>query len=316
MSYDEGFRGPDLQLSLDPRPVPQLSGPHEISLREIRSLTDWYLVGLQSTPAQPAIQKARKWVFHKEKEHAHPGSVVSPLDRLLSRYERWIYDDACLLRYLKARNFDMQKSFRLLMETIRWRRDYRPDEIKPGTLYHENLSGKMYRRGMDKMGRPVLYLKPHLDEPSDWHTKIENTVYMIEKCAQSAPRLHGRDNMILIVDFTGMSAQNAVPMWVNKQIIQVLTNHYVEILHRSFFLNCPWYFTAFWTVIGPMLHQNTRAKIKVNCNNDELLQYIDREELEEWCGGTCTTPYDPKVYWTHEEEEYEKYWDFVRSIGE
>lgn len=38
--------------------------------------------------------------------------------------------DACLKRYLVARNWNVEKSKKMLEETLRWRSTYKPEEIR------------------------------------------------------------------------------------------------------------------------------------------------------------------------------------------
>lgn len=51
----------------------------------------------------------------------------------------WSTDDI-LLRYLKARNFDYDKSEHMLKETLKWRAEYKPDEIKSDGRNSESFS--------------------------------------------------------------------------------------------------------------------------------------------------------------------------------
>jgi len=43
----------------------------------------------------------------------------------------WKYcTDACLKRYLEARNWNVDKSKKMLGETLKWRSTYKPEEIR------------------------------------------------------------------------------------------------------------------------------------------------------------------------------------------
>jgi len=39
-------------------------------------------------------------------------------------------DDACLRRYLEARNWNVDKAKKMLEETLKWRSIYKPEEIR------------------------------------------------------------------------------------------------------------------------------------------------------------------------------------------
>lgn len=38
--------------------------------------------------------------------------------------------DSCLHRYLRARNWDLKKAEKMLQNTLKWRAQYKPEEIK------------------------------------------------------------------------------------------------------------------------------------------------------------------------------------------
>lgn len=65
-------------------------------------------------------------------------------------------DDNTLIRYLKARKWDIEKSKALLNSTIEWRKNFGLDQIestwKP-IIETENATGKLYVRGFDKVLR-------------------------------------------------------------------------------------------------------------------------------------------------------------------
>jgi len=82
------------------------------------------------------------------------------IGRELTPIEAYWADDACLCRYLRARDWKIKNSQKLIKESIEWRTNYRPfavtcDDVR---IEMEN-TGKLYRNGFDKHGRPVIYMK-------------------------------------------------------------------------------------------------------------------------------------------------------------
>ncbi|RWW64769.1 hypothetical protein BHE74_00027975 [Ensete ventricosum] len=70
-------------------------------------------------------------------------------------------DDACLRRYLVARNWNIDKSKKMLQETLKWRATYKPEEIRWHEVAVEGETGKVYRAEFqDREGRTVLVLRP------------------------------------------------------------------------------------------------------------------------------------------------------------
>ncbi|MCH91410.1 random slug protein 5-like [Trifolium medium] len=69
--------------------------------------------------------------------------------------------DACLRRYLEARNWNVDKSKKMLEDTLKWRSVYKPEKIRWDEVAEEGETGKVYRAGFhDRQGRTVLILRP------------------------------------------------------------------------------------------------------------------------------------------------------------
>jgi len=73
-----------------------------------------------------------------------------------------VMEDKHLLRFLRARNFDIEKATNMLTADLQWRKEFENRLIKgseaPSIVEFCN-TGFMYRAGFDKDNRPVLVLK-------------------------------------------------------------------------------------------------------------------------------------------------------------
>ncbi|VAI01876.1 unnamed protein product [Triticum turgidum subsp. durum] len=70
-------------------------------------------------------------------------------------------DEACLVRYLEARNWNVDKSRKMLEESIKWRAAKRPEDIRWPDVSVEAETGKMYRATFtDREGRTVVVMRP------------------------------------------------------------------------------------------------------------------------------------------------------------
>ena len=56
-----------------------------------------------------------------------------------------------------------------------------------------------------------------------------------------------------------------------------------------FIINCSWILKTGWVVVRNFLDQKTRNKIQIlgNKYQDQLLKYVDKENLPDFFGGTC-----------------------------
>lgn len=53
-------------------------------------------------------------------------AAIGPLTGHLEQFA----DDACLKRYLRARNWNLKKSEKMLKDTLAWRDSYKPEDIR------------------------------------------------------------------------------------------------------------------------------------------------------------------------------------------
>lgn len=90
----------------------------------------------------------------------------------------------------------------MLEETLKWRKEYKPDFITANDVKGElNNNGKMYRNGVDKRGCPIIYMKPRHDNTGAEKRveKVRYLVYILEKAIASMQE--DVEKMSIIVDF-------------------------------------------------------------------------------------------------------------------
>lgn len=75
---------------------------------------------------QNIMRTTTKWTTYIHNQVAELRNALGPLSGRSMRF----CSDACLLRYLYARNWDVDKSKKMLEETLKWRSTYKPEEIR------------------------------------------------------------------------------------------------------------------------------------------------------------------------------------------
>ncbi|KAJ3273167.1 hypothetical protein HK104_004310 [Borealophlyctis nickersoniae] len=196
----------------------------------------------------------------KEKFATFRAQVPSLLtsDDLRSLEEKWC-DDGCLLRYLRATKWNVEQSVERLKATLEWRREFRPDLIKPEEVEPECTSGKILFNGFDKEGRPILYLAPGKENTKTYDRQIRFVVFNLEKCIQLMPP--GVESINLVVDYEGVSMFNSTPVNVSIKVLNILSGHYPERLGMGMMVNPSWYMSIFFKILGPFMDPITRSKI-------------------------------------------------------
>jgi hypothetical protein len=90
--------------------------------------------------------------------------------------------DASILRFLRARNWNVQKASKMLKGAVKWRASYKPEMISWEDIAHEAETGKIYRADYkDKLGRTVLVMRPGLENTTCGKDQIKYLVYSLEK---------------------------------------------------------------------------------------------------------------------------------------
>ncbi|KAF8405221.1 hypothetical protein HHK36_010121 [Tetracentron sinense] len=204
--------------------------------------------------------------------------------------------DACLMRYLEARNWNVDKSKKMLEETLNWRSTYKPEEIRWHEVASEGETGKVFRASFhDRYGRTVLILRPGLQNTSSQDNQIRHLVYLIENAILNLP--DGQEQMAWLIDFTGWSLNTNVPIKTARDSANILQNHYPERLAIAFLYNPPRIFEAFWKIVKYFLDPKTFQKVKFvypkKKDSVELMKsYFDVENLPTEFGGRATLQYD------------------------
>eukprot|EP01102_Stenamoeba_stenopodia_P018998 TRINITY_DN7059_c0_g1_i1.p1 TRINITY_DN7059_c0_g1~~TRINITY_DN7059_c0_g1_i1.p1 ORF type:complete len:292 (+),score=74.03 TRINITY_DN7059_c0_g1_i1:242-1117(+) len=255
------------------------------------------VIGMELTneKQQTALQRLREMVDEQFKD----GVKLTKHGLIPKDFAGWC-DDACLCRFLRANSWKVTNSFNQLMETLAWRRDYKVDDISPYDIEKQLRVGKMYLKGHDKGGRPILYTKKRVEntENIDFELQTKQLVYMMEKAIRLMKP--GNETWVWIVDLNGYSMSNSAPMDVTKRLLHILATCYPERLYKCFLVDAPWIFSTLWKIVSPCLDPVTKAKIHWvegsaadgSKKQKTFLEFIDADQLEMGYGGTLDFQYD------------------------
>lgn len=241
----------------------------------------------------------------QEQEHneQHPETKVNELRAALgplSGRSLQYCTDACLKRYLEARNWNVEKAKKMLEETLAWRATYKPEEIRWNEVAVEGETGKVFRANFrDRFGRTVLIMRPGLQNTTSMDNQIRHLVYMLENAILNLPE--GQEEMAWLIDFTGWSLSTNVPVKTARETINILQNHYPQRLAVAFIYNPPRLFQAFWKVVKYFLDPKTFQKVKFvypkNNESGEIMQAcFDVDNLPTEFGGKATMKYDHQEF--------------------
>ncbi|KAH6879516.1 CRAL-TRIO domain-containing protein [Thelonectria olida] len=210
------------------------------------------------------------------------------------------HPDTMVLRFLRARKWDVEKAMAMLTSAIDWRDEQRIDEdiVRTGesiglkkTLSEDQngfmmqyRSGKSFVRGTDKENRPIYIIKvrlhdPNLQSPQSMEMFVLHNIESLRAMAR-APN----DKVCLIFDLSGFGLKN-MDFHVVKFLVQVFEAKYPETLGVVLVHNAPFIFWGIWSVIKRWLNPVIASKIHFTNGTKELKRFISAENLQKCYGG-------------------------------
>lgn len=218
-------------------------------------------------------------------------------------------EDWYLLKWLRARKFELNEAEKMLCEHIAWRKKHKVDTILEDyqipELFRKYFPGGAVECCTDN--RPVV-ISPvgqadfkGLLEAAPKADMVRHCIYLLETLEDMKRRLtlqHNKriETMYVVVDMEAFSFWQLSSLDVVSaltEMIRLYEDNYPEVLQEAFVVNAPSLFPMLWNIIKPLLTQRTINKIHIFGKEGWrklLAERFDPDRLPAHWGGRMTGP--------------------------
>ncbi|VUG18583.1 SEC14 [Brettanomyces bruxellensis] len=213
-------------------------------------------------------------------------------------------DDSTILRFLRARKFDVMLAKKMFDDCEKWRKDFGTNTILTDFKYTEKPKVAkyypQYYHKTDKDGRPCYYEElgavniPEMYKITNQDRMLKNLVweyeaftnYRLTACSRKAGYLIETSCTILDLKGISLSSTYQVLSYV-RAASNIGQNYYPERMGKFYLINAPFGFATAFRIFKPFLDPVTISKIFILGWNykSELLKQIPAENLPVKFGG-------------------------------
>lgn len=212
--------------------------------------------------------------------------------------------DKTLIRYLRARKFDVTQATNMVKATMAWRSKVKPHLIEPEEIKIQTLTGKAFVPGRDVHGRGLLVLENDKDDGSEpMEAQMRHLSFNLERATRLLPP--DVDRFAVFIRLDSFKLSTMPPARVTLETINIVCNHYPERLGVCIFYQAPYVFSAVWNLACTVIDAVTKSKVVFvsgdvsdGSANDKLLRDVVGPKWKELTG-VCNNGngFDPDQYW-------------------
>lgn len=218
-------------------------------------------------------------------------------------------DRSLFYRFLKARDFDVDKAEKMLLKNLIWRKIFRADTVlqdfKPKEFFPLYIEPN--KLGFDKDGDMVVYVAAGNMDVYDvfksvklndfmkhWTWFAEKNVSLLEE--NNAKTGKYRYQASLIMDLKNLTLANTIAKMTTSVFLlftHMYQDNYPERMKSLYVINAPAYYVIVFAILKTVMSSAMIKKIHVfgySSWKEKLLEFIDADVLPAFLGGNRTDP--------------------------
>ncbi|CAG9988674.1 unnamed protein product [Clonostachys byssicola] len=262
-----------------------------------------YLIRLGASSASKSLLEGNEADTSEDSKefirHLNP-ATLGDFSKFLWRCICIEHPDTLVLRFLRARKWDVEKGVAMLVSAVSWRQEARIEEdivqqgeavglkespsIEEKGFIDQYRSGKSFVRGVDREGRPVFTVTVRLHDPHKQPSKslemyILHTFESMRMLVQPS-----NDKACIIFNMTGFGLRN-MDLHVLKFLTTVFEARYPETLGVVLIHNAPFVFWGVWRAVKGWMDPVVANKIHFTRTKADLERFIALGNLSSELGG-------------------------------
>ncbi|KAI5694538.1 hypothetical protein M8J76_006004 [Diaphorina citri] len=217
--------------------------------------------------------------------------------------------DPTLLRFLKSKDFNLEKGRESLSQSLTWRKRHNVDQILQ--QYEAPPVVRAYFTGTwhhcDREMRPLYLFKLGVMDVKGFLKTVGEdgllklAMHVCEEGLALTEEYTGKysrpiTTWSLLIDLEGLNMRHLWRPGVKAllRIIEIVETNYPETLGRVLIIRAPRVFPILWTLVSTFIDETTRSKFLVYAGNDYqsaggLIDYIEQQYIPDFLGGPCET---------------------------
>ncbi|CAN0927382.1 PATL5 [Linum grandiflorum] len=252
-----------------------------------------------------ALQQFKQLLID-EKKSCSPDSVSDEIYFCGVRLELDAVDDrtdVILLKFLRAKNFEVQDAFKMFSRTILWRKKHGIDKLHlqdEDEEYSKAFGRVFFMSGQNMEGHPVwcMMYRAFLDNEV-YHEAFSDKakrrrflkwkIRFVEKIMRKLDfRANGISSIVLVMDMKNFTSLEEPACKALESTLRMLLDYYPEFVERKIMINLRLWDPALMRIMSQFVEECKNGKLTYvgpSKSSDIVLRYVGEEQIPIRCEG-------------------------------